>query len=208
MANRRMFSKEIIDSDIFLDMPLSTQALYFHLAMRADDDGFVNNPRKIARMIGSNDDDSKVLILGFESGVIVIKHWKLHNYIQKDRYTKTNYTEELAILGIKENKSYTMDTECVQVVDTGKVREGKVSKEILPFSFSLNVMKQLCNTNEEYKLKLKEFINNNEADMTYEEFYDSCEMKGYKYKNYKLTYLKWNKDNVKKKTTSAHDEYK
>ena len=99
IAERRMFAKTIIDSDAFLDMPLSTQALYFHLSMRADDDGFINNPKKIQRMIGSSDDDLKVLIakrylLPFESGVDVIKHWKIHNYIQKDRYKPTVYTEE------------------------------------------------------------------------------------------------------------------
>ncbi|HFM7009733.1 TPA: hypothetical protein ACG9XD_003061, partial [Enterococcus faecium] len=89
-----MFAKTIIDSDAFLDMPLSTQALYFHLSMRADDDGFINNPKKIQRMVGCGDDDLKLLmvkrfILVFESGVIVIKHWKIHNYIQKDRYKPT-----------------------------------------------------------------------------------------------------------------------
>ena len=97
MAGRRMFAKTIIDSDIFLDMPLSTQALYFHLSMRADDDGFINNSKKIQRMIGCGDDDLKLLIakkflIPFESGVVVIKHWRIHNYIQNDRYTETNYT--------------------------------------------------------------------------------------------------------------------
>lgn len=127
MANRRMFSKEIIDSDMFLDMPLSTQALYFHLSMRADDDGFVNNPKKIQRMTGASDDDAKILlaknfILSFESGVIVIKHWKIHNYIQKDRYKETNYIEEKALLGEKDNGAYTLDTEWIQNGDSGKVR--------------------------------------------------------------------------------------
>ena len=86
-----MFAKTIIDSDAFLDMPLSSQALYFHLAMRADDDGFINNPKKLQRMVGCGEDDLKLLmvkkfILVFESGVIVIKHWKIHNYIRSDRY--------------------------------------------------------------------------------------------------------------------------
>ena len=112
MAERRMFAKTIIDSDAFLDMPLSTQALYFHLSMRADDDGFINNPKKIQRMIGSSDDDLKVLIakrylLPFESGVVVIKHWKIHNYIQKDRYKPTVYTEEKSMLAVKANGVYT-----------------------------------------------------------------------------------------------------
>lgn len=112
MAERRMFAKTIIDSDAFLDMPLSAQALYFHLSMRADDDGFVNNPKKISRMIGASDDDCKLLIMKrfiitFESGVIVIKHWKIHNYIQKDRYKPTVYQEEMAMLAENGIKAYT-----------------------------------------------------------------------------------------------------
>lgn len=112
MAERRMFAKTIIDSDAFIDMPLSTQALYFHLSMRADDDGFINNPKKIQRMIGASDDDLKVLclkrfILPFDSGVVVIKHWKIHNYIRNDRYKPTVYVEEKAMLTSKENGVYT-----------------------------------------------------------------------------------------------------
>ena len=112
MAERRMFAKTIIDSDQFLDMPLSTHALYFHLSMRADDDGFINNPKKIQRMIGASDDDLKLLvakrfILPFDSGVVVIKHWKIHNYIRNDRYKETVYQEEKALLEVKENGAYT-----------------------------------------------------------------------------------------------------
>ena len=99
MANRRMFSLLVIDTDTFLDMPLSTQALYFHLSMRADDDGFIGNAKKIQRMIGSSDDDFKLLlakgfIFNFETGVCIVKHWRIHNYIKKDRYTETIYQEE------------------------------------------------------------------------------------------------------------------
>jgi len=138
MAERRMFAKSIVDSDVFLDMSLSTQALYFHLAMRADDDGFVNNPKKVMRMIGACNDDFKILlakryVLGFESGVVVIKHWKIHNYIQKDRYKETLYKEEKTLIETKLNSSY---TECIQNVsnlDTqvrlGKVSQGEESKE-------------------------------------------------------------------------------
>lgn len=118
MAERRMFAKTIIDSDAFLDMPLSSQTLYFHLSMRADDDGFINNPKKIQRMIGASDDDLKILIakkfiIPFESGIVVIKHWKIHNYIQKDRYKETIYQEEKAKLITKENESYSLDTTCI-----------------------------------------------------------------------------------------------
>lgn len=147
MAERRMFAKTIIDSDAFLDMPLSTQALYFHLSMRADDEGFINNPKKIQRMVGSSEDDLKLLtakrfILAFDSGVIVIKHWKLHNYIRSDRFKPTMYLEEKSQLITKENKAYSvgmtvgipeadhLDTQ----VRLGKVRLGKVSKDILSSS--------------------------------------------------------------------------
>lgn len=112
MAERRMFAKSIIDTDAFLGMPLSAQALYFHLCMRADDDGFVSNPRKIQRMISCADDDLKLLvakryILVFESGVIVIKHWRIHNYIRKDTYRKTLYAEEKSTLYEKPDGAYT-----------------------------------------------------------------------------------------------------
>ena len=147
MASRRMFAKTIIDSDAFMDMPLSTQALYFHLSMRADDEGFINNPKKIMRMIGASEDDFKVLtakkfIIPFDSGVVVIKHWKIHNYIQKDRCKATVYAEERAMLGVKENGSYTtciqdgysLDTDCIQSdnkmdtqVSIGKVSTGEFS---------------------------------------------------------------------------------
>lgn len=133
-----MFAKTIIDSDTFLDMPLSTQALYFHLSMRADDDGFINNPKKIQRIVGASDDDLKILIgkrflIPFESGIVVIKHWRIHNYIQNDRYKETIYTEEKSQLTLKKNKSYTLDlseVKCIQdvsKVDT-KLKNNKVQE--------------------------------------------------------------------------------
>lgn len=108
-----MFAKTIIDSDAFLDMPMSSQCLYFHLSMRADDDGFLNNPKKIQRMVGASEDDLRILIaknflIPFESGVVVIKHWKIHNYIRSDRYKPTVYTEEAALLAEKDNGAYTL----------------------------------------------------------------------------------------------------
>lgn len=99
MAQRRMFSLKIVDTDEFLDMPQTSQLLYFHLAMRADDDGFVSNPKKISKIISSGDDDMKVLIMKrfivpFERGVCVIRHWHIHNLIRADRYTETEYLKE------------------------------------------------------------------------------------------------------------------
>lgn len=107
-----MFSKQITTSDAFVDMPMSSQLLYFHLNMEADDDGFVSNPRRITKIVGANEDDLKILLakrflLAFESGVVVIKHWLLHNAVRKDMYVETQYLEEKKTLQIKENKVYT-----------------------------------------------------------------------------------------------------
>ncbi|MGL5972409.1 MAG: conserved phage C-terminal domain-containing protein [Oscillospiraceae bacterium] len=112
MAQKRMFDKSIIDSDAFLDMPQTTQLLYFHLNMRADDEGFLNNPKRIMRMIGSSDDDMNILIskkfvLIFESGVIVIKHWKINNYLRNDRVKPTTCITEKALVQSKDNGAYT-----------------------------------------------------------------------------------------------------
>lgn len=114
MANKAIFSKTIIDTDAFLEMPATTQNLYFHLNMHADDDGFIGNPKRIARMIGASDDDFKILIakkfiIVFESGVIVIKHWRIHNTLSKMRYKETSYLDEKSQLLIKENNAYSLD---------------------------------------------------------------------------------------------------
>ena len=147
-----MFAKTIIDSDAFLDMPLSTQALYFHLSMRADDEGFINNPKKVQRMIGATDDDLKLLIaksfiIPFESGIVVIKHWKIHNYIRGDRLHPTKYTEERLALEVKDNGAYTVSSDLCQSnvsqmsgnMDTedrlGKDRLGKVNNNIYSVHF-------------------------------------------------------------------------
>ena len=138
MAERRMMAKSVIDTDAFLDMPASTQNLYFHMLLRADDDGFIASPKGILRIICASDDDLKLLLakqylFRFESGVVVIKDWKIHNYIQSDRY-KPSLHPERELLTITANKEYTltnsdvsnMDTECIQNVSIGKVRLGKV----------------------------------------------------------------------------------
>ena len=131
-----MMSKSIIKSDTFLDMPATTQNLYFHMLLDADDDGFINAPKSIMRMIGAKEDDMKVLVakqfvIPFESGVVVIKDWKIHNYIQNDRY-KPSTLPERDLLNIQKDKTYTlksdvsrMDTECIQTVSIGKDRLGK-----------------------------------------------------------------------------------
>ena len=129
MAERRMFAKTIIDSDAFLDMPATSQLLYFHLSMRADDDGFINKPKTIMRMCGCKDDDMKLLIakkfiIPFETGIVVIKHWKIHNYIRNDRYKETKYKEEKATLSLDENNAYSLGIPSGYQMDT-QVRLGK-----------------------------------------------------------------------------------
>lgn len=118
MAERRMFAKTIVDSDAFLDMPVTARLLYYDLGMRADDDGFVNSPKKIMRTIGASEDDLRVLlarrfIIGFDNGVIVIKHWRINNWLRQERKGNTPYQEELARLEVSENGAYTVkaDTE-------------------------------------------------------------------------------------------------
>lgn len=172
MAEKRMFSKTIIDSDAFLDMPLSAQSLYFHLSMRADDDGFINNPKKIQRMVGASDDDARLLvikkfIIPFDSGVVVIKHWKIHNYIRKDTYKETQYLEEKSMLGTKENKSYTLlDEQRGRPVDVSvtqnridkisidKIREDKVSKDKETY---ISIISDFT-SNDELKKSLLDFV--------------------------------------------------
>ncbi|HFJ7364138.1 TPA: replisome organizer [Enterococcus faecium] len=224
MAERRMFAKTIIDSDAFLDMPLSTQALYFHLSMRADDDGFINNPKKIQRMVGCGDDDLKLLmakrfILVFESGVIVIKHWKIHNYIRNDRYKPTLYQDEKALLADKDNKAYTFaeeipkhdeklgipdDNQTVHQMDTqvrlGKVRLGKVSKEIKditpskktkakPVRHKYGEYKNVLLSDEQMEKLKTEFPDDYQERI--ERLSEYCESSGKTYKNYLATIRSW-----------------
>ncbi|MCL2474851.1 MAG: hypothetical protein FWF37_01775 [Chloroflexi bacterium] len=137
MAERRMLANKIIDSDLFLDMPATAQLLYFHLLLKADDEGFIASPKSIMRIIGAKDDDIRILIakqflITFNSGVVVIRHWRIHNYIQSDRFHPTVHQTEKQALNTDNTKAYivdNMDTNCipnVSIVDT-EVREGKVS---------------------------------------------------------------------------------
>jgi hypothetical protein len=139
MSEKRMFAKQIVESDSFLDMPLSSQALYFHLGMAADDDGFINAPKRIQRSIGASDDDLKLLmaknfVIPFESGVVVIKHWKINNYIRADRKRATAYPEEMSKLVIKENGSYRLATDS-QVTgkcpSNGSIEQNSIDKNRL-----------------------------------------------------------------------------
>ena len=214
MAERRMFAKTIIDSDMFLDMPLSTQALYFHLSMRADDDGFINNPRKIQRMIGASDDDLKVLvmkrfILPFDSGVVVIKHWKIHNYIRNDRYKETVYQDEKSQLLLKENGAYTelttigipdgnqdgyqMETQVRLGKDSlGKSSVGEDKEEAeppKPKRHKYGMYEQVLLTDEDYEKLKAEFPHDySERIARLDEYIAST---GKKYKNHLATIRAW-----------------
>lgn len=185
MAERRMFTKRITESDAFLDMPSSTQMLYFHFSMNADDDGFVNNPKKMQKMCGASDDDFKLLIaksfiILFDSGIIVIKHWKMHNYIQADRYRPTDYVEEKSMLGIKSNKAYTLDvsktdTECIQNGYVGKVSIDKdsIDKDSIGESVRVEKAKRFYPpTLDEVKQYCEERKNNIDP-MAFIDFYSS-----------------------------------
>ena len=208
-----MFTTKIIDSDAFLDMPLSTQCLYFHLNMRADDDGFVNNPKKIQRMIGASEDDLKLLlakrfVLGFESGVIVIKHWRMHNCLRKDRIHPTQYQEELRQLAVKENGAYTehvnqLSTSCQPNVNQmsaedsiGKDRLDKDSRGKCFIPPSVDEIREYC----------IERKNNVDADR----FHDFYEAKGWmvgknKMKDWKACIRTWERSE-KPKVMNDHDD--
>lgn len=171
MAERRMFAKTIVLSDAFLDLPMSARCLYFTLGMLADDDGFVNAPRSIMRQCGSSDDDMKMLlskkfVLLFDSGVIVIKHWRINNYLQKDRIKPTNYQDELATLTLDENGGYkrleSMYTENVYTQDSiGKNRVDKDSiGENNNLSISLSEADDLRKTVEESIKRIREKTGN------------------------------------------------
>lgn len=214
MAERRMFAKTIIDSDAFLDMPLSTQALYFHLAMRADDEGFVNNPKKIQRMIGASDDDCRILaskrfILTFQSGIIVIKHWKIHNYIQSDRFKETVYLEEKTMLALDDNKAYTERIQDVSTLDTqysiGKDSIVKSSIEKKVAEAPLSSKRFVKPTLEE----VKEYCLSRKNNIDAQQFIDFYESKGWKVgnqsmKDWKACVRTWEQRNkVENKSTKV-----
>lgn len=133
MAQKRMFNNSVVGSDSFLEMPDSSQNLYFHLSMRADDDGFVDNWKSIMRMTGKKEDDLKILIaksfvIPFESGVLVIKHWKLNNYIQKDRYKETIHIAEKQQLTTDSNNVYNMYTDCIHSIDKNSIDKNSIEE--------------------------------------------------------------------------------
>lgn len=213
MAERRMFSRKITDSDAFLDMPLSTQCLYFHLSMVADDDGFVNNSKKVMRTIGASDDDLKLLLaksylIKFENEIYVIKHWWLNNWIRSDRKVGTSYQEYLDELDQKEDGTYTlkynvneMSTECqhrLDKVSIDKYRLGKVSN----IRHKHGEYKHVLLTDEQYQ-KLLEDLGESKLAEYIKKVDEYCQQYGKSYKDYNLTIRKWFKNDHKE----ANDDY-
>ncbi len=208
MAERRMFAKTIIDSDAFLDMPMSARLLYYDLSMRADDDGFNNSPRKVMRTIGATNDDMNILIarkfiIPFDNGVVVIKHWLIHNYIRKDTYKETPYKEEKALLELDENNSYRLtDTTRPRLVDDTLTQDRigedrlEVDKDSINKSTPTATKKHkygthnnVLLTDEEYKKLQERFPDDyNEKINTLSE---GLALKGYKYKSHYLAVIKW-----------------
>ena len=204
MAEKRMFSKKITNSDDFLDMPLSSQCLYFHLSMNADDDGFVNNPKRTMRLIGASEDDMKLLIakrfiLIFESGVIVIKHWRINNTLKSDRYKPTDYKEELALLGLKENKSYTWKQNGNKMFPQNSIDKNSIDKNRLVESIrhKHGQYNHILLTDDQYQ-KLVNDLGEDKL-LTYIRKVDEyVQMTGKKYKDYNLVIRKWVNNDIGK----------
>lgn len=202
MAERRMFAKTIVLSDAFLDMPLSARCLYFTLGMLADDDGFVNSPKSIMRQSGASIDDINILlakrfILAFDSGVIVIKHWRIHNYIQKDRYKESKYIEEKAAITVDRNGAYTECIHDVYNLDT-QVRLGKDSIDKVNIEESIKEESTLPSTppskhkygeygcvlltTSQYDKLISDYGDKNYIDKVINRVDELCKMTGNKYK--------------------------
>ena len=206
MANRRMFSLSVVDTDLFLDMPQSSQNLYFHLGMRADDDGFVSNTKKIMKMIGATDDDIKLLIakqyiIPFDSGIIVIKHWRMNNYLRNDRYKETNYKEEKQQIVVDDNLVYQMDTNGIHRL--GKDSIGKdIKKEIYKEKKKYGEFENVLLTDDEYhKLEESNLLPYIDKLSSY------IASKGKKYKSHYATILTWYRAEQKNKNEKPLPEW-
>ena len=217
-TKRRMVSLDVVDTDAFLDMPISTQNLYFHLSVRADDDGFISNPKKITRYIGGNDDDMKILLvkkflISFEEGICVIKHWRMNNFIAKDRYTETKYLNLKRTLFIRKNGAYTLnaDGEAIAVPDghftleklsvndpltlgqpsigkVSKVKESREEKTPPPLYKSKKYLSAIPDEDMSTFLNRLD-VGEKQIKSKAESFLLYCESKGKKYANYKSALL-------------------
>ena len=217
MAERRMFAKTIVLSDAFLDMPLSARTLYFTLGMLADDDGFVNSPKSIMRQCGASQDDMKILLakkflLSFETGVIVIKHWRINNYLRSDRYKETKFIEEKNRLSIKENGSYSMGGIPTGIPSIGKDSIGKDSIGNIVVVMENNEQQPQQQEEKEKEIKrftkptveeIKQYCLERKNKIDAEHFFDYYESKGWKIgknsmKNWKAAVRTWERKNFDK----------
>lgn len=197
MAQKRMFDKSITNSDNFLELPDSSQILYFHLSMNADDDGFIDNWKSIMRMTGTKEDDLKILItksyvIPFDSGVIVIRHWRMNNYLRTDRYKETTHKEEKKLLSLGENEEYLLQNKIgIPMVHPDKNRLDKNSieeKEIYKEKESYGEFQNVLLTKEEYrKLEKSNLLPYIEKLSSY------MASKGKRYKNHYATILTWSR---------------
>lgn len=204
MAQKRMFDKTITNSDDFLELPDSSQVLYFHLSMNADDDGFVNNWKSIMKMTGTKENDMKLLvikqyIIPFDSGVIVIKHWRINNYLRNDRYQETKFKEEKAQLLLEKNEEYKLkDNFGIPVVYPDKNRIDKnsidknIEKENIKEKERYGEFNNVLLTDEEYhKLEQANLLPYIEKLSSY------IASKGKKYKSHYATILNWSRGDKK-----------
>lgn len=230
MAERRMFAKTIIASDAFLDMPLSARCLYFALGMYADDEGFVNSPKSLARLIGASTDDMNILLvrrflIAFPNGVCLIKHWRINNYLRSDRFQPTKYTEERNQIMIEENGAYALISERytngipndgiprLEEISQDKVSLGKERiEELAPPSVAVSNSRFVRPTIDEITAYCSERKNNVDPQA----FFDFYESKGWRVgnqpmKDWKASVRTWERRSTQNKPQGnkpSGDKYK
>ena len=204
MAQKRMFDKTITNSDDFLEMPDSSQNLYFHLSMNADDDGFINNWKSIMRMTGHKEDDLKVLIakqfiIPFDSGVVVIRHWRINNYLRNDRYVETKFKEEKQKLTIDDNLVYQLDTNGIHSIDKNSIDKKRIVY-IGNKKPTLEEVKDYCNER-----------NNNVDAEQFIDYYETngwVQGKGKPIKDWKACVRTWERNEVNKQNEKKSERQK
>ena len=204
MAERRMFAKTIIDSDAFIDMPISARLLYYDLSMRADDDGFVNSPKKIMKFVGASIDDMNILIsrkfvIAFDNGVVVIKHWRIHNYIRKDTYNETPYLEQKALLELDEKNAYRLIQDESQRAVNEPSTQVRLGKDSIG---KVNNIKRFVKPNID---EINQYCIERNNSVNAEAFYDFYESKDWyvgknKMKDWKACVRTWEQRGTKKPT--------
>lgn len=203
MAQKRMFDKTITNSDEFLEMPDSSQNLYFHLSMNADDDGFVNSWKSIMRMTGHKEDDLKVLIakqfiIPFDSGVIVIRHWRINNYLRADRYVETKFKDELEQLELDDNLVYQRYTNGIHSIDKNSIDKKRI------------VYKTKKPTLEEVKEYCLERNNNVDAE-AFIDYYEAngwVQGKGKPIKDWKACVRTWERNRINEHKETRYEREK